>query len=286
MKNYKIQFLMLIVLSMIAVISCEKEQLEISEETFSQTIPKEIVDKVIELHFNPNGIKKNIQADINGTVQEMYIIEGDIAMSYNQIMKMDIGGGIQAKQYRTNNLVSSPQTIRVVGYTGNNRFGLSNTAQTGLQYAINNYNNENLELRFQLSFGTNFGANDIVVYVDNNINTNPNSISGVAGFPSGGRPFMRVRINEGANTRANDQQLEHLMTHEIGHCVGFRHTDWDTRKTCGENTNEGVGNSGLVYIPGTAGPGGDPNSIMNACFSLNTNGEFSNLDRIALNYLY
>lgn len=266
--------------------SCDKDQVNTPVEESSLVVEKDVLNKITTLHFNPNGIEKVMVNDIDGTKKTMYRIEDDIMLSKSQIMDMGLHGGIQNKQYRTNNLVTSTNVIRVVGYTGNNQYGLSSTARTGLQYAVNNYNNENLSIRFIVSFGTNWGPNDILVYVDNSINPDPNRSAGIAGFPSNGYPFTRVRINNGANLTQTNQQLEHLLAHEIGHCIGFRHTDWDTRKTCGENSNEGVSNVGLVYIPGTAGPGGDPNSIMNACYPANTDGEWSNLDRVALNYLY
>ncbi|WP_025666660.1 M57 family metalloprotease [Aquimarina megaterium] len=270
----------------LTLVSCDKDQVNTPVEESSLVVEKDVLNKITTLHFNPNGIEKVMVNDIDGTKKTMYRIEDDIMLSKSQIMDMGLHGGIQNKQYRTNNLVTSTNVIRVVGYTGNNQYGLSSTARTGLQYAVNNYNNENLSIRFIVSFGTNWGPNDILVYVDNSINPDPNRSAGIAGFPSNGYPFTRVRINNGANLTQTNQQLEHLLAHEIGHCIGFRHTDWDTRKTCGENSNEGVSNVGLVYIPGTAGPGGDPNSIMNACYPANTDGEWSNLDRVALNYLY
>ncbi|MBG6130974.1 hypothetical protein IWQ47_002444 [Aquimarina sp. EL_43] len=270
----------------LTLVSCDKDHVNTPVEESSLVVEKDVLNKITTLHFNPNGIEKVMVNDIDGTKKTMYRIEDDIMLSKSQIMDMGLHGGIQNKQYRTNNLVTSTNVIRVVGYTGNNQYGLSSTARTGLQYAVNNYNNENLSIRFIVSFGTNWGPNDILVYVDNSINPDPNRSAGIAGFPSNGYPFTRVRINNGANLTQTNQQLEHLLAHEIGHCIGFRHTDWDTRKTCGENSNEGVSNVGLVYIPGTAGPGGDPNSIMNACYPANTDGEWSNLDRVALNYLY
>jgi hypothetical protein len=77
------------------------------------------------------------------------------------------------------------------------------------------------------------------------------------------------------------------MAHEVGHCIGFRHTDYADRSySCGgAYANEGASSVGAIYIPGTA-VGPDPNSFMLACIGRNENRPFNANDRTALNYLY
>ena len=74
----------------------------------------------------------------------------------------------------------------------------------------------------------------------------------------------------------------------MGHCIGFRHTDWMNRAySCGTGGSEGQQTSGVgaVLIPGTpSGP--DSGSWMLACLSASTNRQFNNNDKTALNYLY
>ncbi|MHA7058419.1 M57 family metalloprotease [Aquimarina sp. M1] len=99
-----------------------------------------------------------------------------------------------------------------------------------------------------------------------------------------GEPFERVIINGGANTNNNDQLSEGLFTHELGHCFGLRHTDSNTRQSCGQN-GEPINLEEAIYIFGTLGASQDPDSIMNACFSFN-GGEFGEFDTVALEFLY
>ncbi|MDH7444641.1 M57 family metalloprotease [Aquimarina sp. 2201CG14-23] len=278
-----IKFMFATVICSAIMISCEKESVDPVENN-STTISKEVSSKLLTLNFNPNVVTKQVIQDIDGSEQEVYFVEKDIVMTYDQIMNMEIGDGVDSKQYRTFNLVSTPRTIRVVGYNGNDRFGLSTIAQRGLNYAVNNFNALNVDFQIELVFTTNFNNNDVVAYTQTSNSVIPqDGVRGRAGFPSGGEPFKRVMINGGANRNNNDQLLEGLFTHELGHCFGLRHVDWFSRESCGES-GEPANPDGAIHIPGTP-TGRDRSSIMNACFNSN-DGEFGQFDRVALEYLY
>ena len=77
------------------------------------------------------------------------------------------------------------------------------------------------------------------------------------------------------------------MAHELGHCIGLRHTDYMNRSfSCtGRSVNEGAGDSGAVNIPGTPAVS-DNGSWMLACIKANENRPFNDNDKIALRYLY
>jgi len=220
----------------------------------------------------------------DGTIEERIYIGSDIVFTRDELDALIAAGSGINRQYRTFNLVTgNNQTINILGYTGGSQ-ALSNKARTALTRAVANYNNiSNMTLQFNLSFGTNYQAADMVVY-DNSINNSGNG--GVAGFPnSNGQPnkFVQIYGIEQFSTNVN----EHVITHEIGHSIGFRHTDWFDRLSCPASSqgNEGSGSDGAVHIPGTP-TGRDLTSVMQACFSTSVNGNFNGNDITALRAMY
>lgn len=220
----------------------------------------------------------------DGSVEERIYIGEDITFTEEELNLLINGNGTTDRQYRTNNLVTgSNRTINILGYTGGDQ-ALSEKAQTALQWAVDNYNNLDITLQFNLTYGTNWQAADMVVY-DNSVN-NPEGVGGLAGFPnSSGEPYKFAQIYglEQFSTNVN----EHVIVHEIGHCIGFRHSDWFDRLSCPSSAqgNEGEGSNGAVHIPGTP-TGRDLTSVMQACFSTSEDGEFNNNDIIALEFMY
>jgi hypothetical protein len=109
---------------------------------------------------------------------------------------------------------------------------------------------------------------------------------GSAGFPSGGNPYGTINIGTGLQSYSNDVN-EHVITHELGHCIGFRHSDYYNRAiSCGSGGNEGTAGVGAILIPGTPSTAVVGGSIMNSCFRSTETGEFTSSDITALNYLY
>ncbi len=102
----------------------------------------------------------------------------------------------------------------------------------------------------------------------------------IAEFPVNGTAGFRIRIDPSVSNLSYSKQVW-LITHEIGHCLGFRHTDY--------YFTESPGTVGANHIPNTP-VGNDPVSVMNSSIYhngvvQNWNG-FSNYDIIAAQYLY
>ncbi|WP_108866709.1 M57 family metalloprotease [Aquimarina aquimarini] len=278
MKKIKVLALCAIVAGFVT--SCQKE--DVSNETEQEAVLTPTKDQLSKLHnmgVNTSNVTVEKITFPDGT-SENFLVSGDITVPFSGLQKFEeleaVAGG--QKQYRTNNLVSSSnRNISVIGYTGSG-YALTSKMQTALQWAINNYNALNTSLNFTLSFGASTNA-DMVVY-----NNGASGGGGSAGFPSGGRAYKWIQINQGTNSSSTNV-VEHVMTHEIGHCIGFRHQDWVSRQSCGQNSNEGQAGVGAVLIPGTPSSQFE-DSIMLACFSSGEDGEFSNSDRVAINALY
>jgi len=179
------------------------------------------------------------------------------------------------EQYRTNNLVSRTlRTICVNGAAFTGRFS------QGLDMAIANYNALALTFTMRRTTGSTTGCNATITA------RNSGGTGGSSGFPTGGRPFNTINIGTGLAT-FDVNTVEHVITHELGHTVGMRHSDFFNRSiSCGTGGNEGDGGVGAILIPGTPTGATVGGSIMNSCFRTVETGEFTASDRTALTTLY
>lgn len=244
------------------IVACSKA----SKETGAE-ISQDVLNQIKALGFSAD----NVIAEDGG-----YIVEGDIFLSPQDLTTQKTAHKLviaNEEQYRTTNLVTGfPRTI-TVSVSGNVSVGFS----ISVNNAIARYNAQGLGLTF--------------LRVDNNGDVNIRIVNtgqyiASAGFPSGGNPYPEIKYAKKYSNGYSDGFMTTVVTHELGHCIGFRHTDYMNRAySCGSGGNEGDGGVGAIQIPGTpSGP--DAASWMLSCLSASTNRPFNTNDVTALNYLY
>jgi hypothetical protein len=178
-----------------------------------------------------------------------------------------------AEHYRTTNIVNT-SVVKRVCLNPNSAFRAHSRLMQGLDLAIQNFNA--VGLCFTMVHAT--GGCDATITLATMTGT-----GGSAGFPSGGRPYSQVTIGTGLNTSSLDM-VEHVITHELGHAFGFRHSDMANQAhSCGIREPSGVG---AILIPGTPATSPYGASLMNACTPGNPTGEFTSTDITALRVLY
>ena len=276
MNNYLsfIRYSLTLTLCVSLLFACEEREDEAVSPVANNGIPEATLNQLRGLGFDVSDIQKQ---------GENFLVEGDIVLTPTAISNMlssepVIVNNAQGEQYRTFNLVSrNLRTIRIRPTSNNARFLLA------IDRAIFNYNQ--LGLTFNMERVSSSSSAEITVRLSSG-----NSFLGSAGFPTGnGLPWNSITIDVSAFS-GDDDFAEQTMTHEIGHCLGLRHSDWyDRSLSCGgQPVNEENPPSGLgaVGIPGTVQF--DRSSLMNSCGAITSDpsGEFSFYDQVALQSLY
>ncbi|HEX8705473.1 MAG TPA: zinc-dependent metalloprotease [Myxococcaceae bacterium] len=229
---------------------------------------EEIIANLVEAGFPENDIQI-----FNDKVYVGFDAHVDLVASQEMLQS----GKETQEQYRTTNLVGTTVTKICVNPTST--FNSYTRLSQGLDAALANYNGLGLRITFARGPTTGCTAN---------ITAQTTSGSGgSAGFPSGGKPYGTINIGTGLNSYSLDVN-EHVITHELGHAIGFRHSDYYNRSiSCGGSaTNEGDGGVGAIHISGTPTTATVGGSVMNSCFRSTETGEWTSSDITALNALY
>lgn len=226
---------------------------------------QEIIDNLVGAGFPANDIT------IAGGV---VYVGRDAEVSLAASREMLDAGDSSKEQYRTTNTVST--SLAKICINGSTFTGVFSTA---LDLAIQNY--EEQPITFAMARTPSTGCSFTIDAV-----LQPAVVGGSSGFPSSGLPFSTINIGDGLATFSIDT-IEHVITHEIGHAIGFRHSDFFNRSiSCGTGGNEGDAGVSAIHIPGTPTDATVGGSIMNSCFRTTEPGEFTATDVTALRALY
>ena len=253
----------------LAISSCSKK--EEAAAVAPTSASADAMAQIKALGFNAQDAKK---------VDGGYVVEGDMLLT-NELLASAPGYATlrvgQDEQYRTTNLVTGLPRVLTVSISSS----FPAAYVTAIDEAIRRYNAAGLRLTFRR---VSSGAQLPVKYSSD---LGPGVLGQSGGFPSGGNPAPGFTLVPNVINSSNTNYIATIMAHEMGHCIGMRHTDYYNRAySCGGSTsNEGASTVGAVLIPGTPSAA-EPNSWMLACVGNGVNRPFTSNDLTALNYIY
>jgi hypothetical protein len=255
--------------------ACKKDV----KESVQEEISSEALAQIKAKGFSTDNVQK---------VDGGYLVEGDILLTGSELASDPTTPNMviaQEEHYRTFNLVN-PSTYPTIKVALSNSSSSHQAAfSAALDVAIARYNAEGLRVRFQRVTSGQHITVQAYYQVSN--------VLGSAGFPSSsGKPYGNIQMNtyhySTSTSSTNVNYIGTIMAHEMGHCIGFRHTDYMNRAySCGTGGNEGQTTTGVgaVHIPGTP-TGPNSGSWMLACIGSGVNRPFNTNDKIALGYVY
>ncbi|MGZ3849982.1 MAG: M57 family metalloprotease [Flavisolibacter sp.] len=255
-------------------VACKKEA---KTTTASEEVSPATLSKIQGLGFSTEGVRK---------VSNGYLVEGDIVLTNENLSGVSNSPDLviaKEEQYRTTNLVTRLPRVITVSVTN-----LPSVYSQATDEAIKRYNALGGQLTFVRATAGTTGNIDIFGFDE--AASGGYITLGSSGFPTAaGDPFNQIKLNTNVQAYGTNPDLLYVASviqHEMGHCIGFRHTDYMNRAySCGgRHTNEGSAGVGAIQIPGTPSKP-DAESFMLAC-SNGGNRTFNPNDIVAMNYLY
>ena len=275
MKRIAFNFLLLSAI-LLGLNSCQKTSTKAGTEV--EPISAEVKAKIAKLGFGTTNVIKT---------EDGYLVEGDINLTEELLnstpeqLLIRVGN---EEQYRTTNLVKNLPRVITVGLTG-----LGTAFVQGADLAISRYNALGLKITFQRITS---GSPTILIKGFNQGPSGGYITLGSSGFPTRkGAPYGTIQMNTNVYAYGSNPDVQYVgsvIQHEVGHCIGMRHTDYYNRAiSCGGSAvNEGASNIGAILIPGT--PSTATNSAGSWMLSCSNGGNrtFNSADIVGLNYLY
>lgn len=209
--------------------------------------------------------------DLIESNEDYYLVDGDIMISKDQVNEMR---GVSNDQPKSKQAyggsgwglvhINSVDDITIAAASN-----VPSAWKSAIQSAVSNWNNLS-NSRITFTYQSSPSNPDITVYY--------NAYSGgfyAAADPAyGNDPGSFIYINSLEAGGLSSLEREEIITHEMGHTIGFRHTDWQS-----------VGESSANNIPFT--PSFDSQSVMNSGNGgLRSWNGFSSNDGVAARVLY
>ncbi|MFD2718876.1 M57 family metalloprotease [Hymenobacter monticola] len=269
MNKFKLLPLIALTGAALSVASCSKKE-EAAVAT-PEAVSQEVKAQIQALGFGTQDVK---------AVDGGYVVEGDMLLTKELLASAPGYATLRVgdvEQYRTTNLVTGLPRVLTVSISSS----FPAAYVSAIDEAIRRYNAANLRVTFRR---VSSGAQMPVKYSSN---LGPGVLGQSGGFPSGGNPAPGFTLVPNVINSSNINYIATIMAHEMGHCIGMRHTDYYNRAySCGGSaSNEGASTVGAVLIPGTPSTA-EPNSWMLACVGNGVNRPFTANDLTALNYIY
>ncbi|ASZ09817.1 zinc-dependent metalloprotease [Chitinophaga pendula] len=258
---------------LLSLSSCYKA-VSISHEAEDAVIPAAVLQRLRQSGFSTQQVRR---------VPGGYVVEGDIFLP--ELLSIPVTpspvlrvAGVE--QYRTSFLITGLPRVITVSLRN-----LPAAYASAADKAIDRYNSLNLLLKFKRVAS----GGDIVI---EHFNLGAGNLGRSAGFPTNaGQPAGLIQLNTdtgGLGITPPEDHLATVIAHELGHTIGFRHTDYFNRDySCGYTLlpDEGQAGVGAVAIPGTPATE-DADSWMLACINFGVVRPFNANDIKALQYLY
>jgi hypothetical protein len=255
-------------------VACKKSANTVAD---NETVSQATLAQINALGFSTQNVMK---------VEKGFLVEGDIVLTPELLNSKPDGQTLriaEVEQYRTTYLVTHlPRVIQVL---------VSNLGPAyiaGTDTAIARYNALGGRLTFQRITS---GTPDITIVGFNQGPQGGYITLGSSGFPtSTGNPYNEIKMNTNQYAYGSNPDVRYVgsvIQHELGHCIGFRHTDYmDRSYSCGGrkvNEERPPSGYGAILIPGTPSSP-DAESWMLAC-SNGGNRTFNGNDIIAMRTL-
>ena len=212
------------------------------------------------------------RADMIEDHGDFVLVEGDIYLSRAQLRSVPVGSDDPLRpsfQYRTTNVVTSANVRDIVVDVS----GLASEPgwQTAAREALTHWSgisNSNVKM-------VEGSPADITVATT----CTSYNVAAYASFPTGGNVGPTIYVNTCFGYSTSHAQKVHNMVHELGHTLGFRHSNY-------VQNGEAAGTEGAVHVPNTPTSGNDGGSVMNSGTALNSWAGFSAADLSATRALY